>query len=116
MKNDGAPEGRRLSGFKFDASRVRERLFDPEVLAVLKTFPEGVLNFFLDRLSDMLTSGNFDSTPSSDNGSAGIALDNCGFVRIVWDGDVVAATLAAAKRYRDIKAVQERASFSNSRV
>lgn len=103
--------GRRLSGFIFDVSNVKRALLDPEVLAVLKTFPQSVLDLFVQRLVEMLTSGDHNLAPRAENGPAGVALDGRGFFHIVWDGDVVTAALAAAKRHRDLLAVQEKASF-----
>ena len=77
----------RFKGFIFDAGEVREFLLNPEVLAVLKTFPKSVLEFFADRLCDMLASDDFYLSPRPESGSAGIAFDDKGFVRIVCGDD-----------------------------
>lgn len=100
-----------LRGFSFDANRVRERLLNRDVLVALEGFSEFILEFFVDTLCDMLGSGRFNITPCSDNSSTGLTLDDKGFVRIVWDGEVVTAALSAAQRYRDFGAVQEKPSF-----
>lgn len=100
-----------LRGFSFDASRVRERLLDRDVLVALESLPEFAFEFFVDTLCDMLGSGRFNITPCSDNGSTGLTLNDKGFVRVVWDGKVVAAALSAAQCYRDIGVVQLEPSF-----
>ncbi|HVA72213.1 MAG TPA: hypothetical protein VNF02_03800 [Candidatus Limnocylindrales bacterium] len=88
-----------------------KRLLSADVLTILKGFPEPVRDFFLSKLFALLKSGDFCICPLSDDMPTRLARDDKGFIRIIWNPEVVTAALAAAQRYRDILAVQGRLSF-----